>query len=59
MADTGNNGAEGESNKGISPELVRKVADRVYEMLRLEMKLDYERQRMFRRDVTNRQRRGR
>lgn len=35
------------------------VADRVYEMLRLEMKLDNERQRLSRRHLTNRQKRGR
>ena len=60
MAETSDNqratGAEGQP---LSPELVRKIADRVYEMFRLEMKIDYERQRMSRRDLTNRQRRGR
>ncbi|MBK9052414.1 MAG: hypothetical protein IPL78_16350 [Chloroflexi bacterium] len=56
---TGNQSEAGADGKAISPELVRKIADRVYEMLRLEMKIDNERQRMWRRDLTNRQRRGR
>ena len=52
-------GANGNNSQEITPEMVRKVADRVYEMLRLELKIDNERQRMARRDLTNRQRRGR
>lgn len=60
MAESTRNQSEtGAGDKAISPELVRKIADRVYEMLRLEMKIDYERQRISRRDLTNRQRRGR
>lgn len=60
MPATTESGGSGEAANGeISPELVRKVADRVYEMLRLELKLDNERQRFSRRDKTNRQRRGR
>lgn len=55
----GNSGSNENSNQEIPPELVRKIADRVYEMLRLELKIDNERQRMLRRDLTNRQRRGR
>lgn len=58
-ATTGQGGSENGANGEISPELVRKVADRVYEMLRLEMKLDNERQRLSRRHLTNRQKRGR
>ena len=58
-ATTGNGGSDEEAKGEISPELVRKVADRVYEMLRLEMKLDNERQRLSRRNLTNRQKRGR
>lgn len=55
----GNSGSNENGNQEIPPELVRKIADRVYEMLRLELKIDNERQRMLRRDLTNRQRRGR
>ncbi len=56
---TESSGANGNNSQEITPEMVRKVADRVYEMLRLELKIDNERQRMARRDLTNRQRRGR
>lgn len=56
---TGSSGSNENSNQEIPSELVRKIADRVYEMLRLELKIDNERQRMLRRDLTNRQRRGR
>lgn len=59
MAESAGSPANGGGGQEITPELVRKVADRVYEMLRLELKIDNERQRMLRRDVTNRQRRGR
>lgn len=56
---TGSGGANGNNNQEIPSELVQRVTDRVYEMLRLELKIDNERQRMLRRDLTNRQRRGR
>lgn len=55
----GSSGAGGNGGQEITPELVRKVTDRVYEMLRLELKIDHERQRMLRRDLANRQKRGR
>ncbi|MCL4870159.1 MAG: hypothetical protein KJ063_14430 [Anaerolineae bacterium] len=55
---TSSNGSEGEAQT-ITPELVRKIADRVYAMLQLEMKIDFERQRISSRNMTNRQRRGR
>lgn len=58
MAEGTGSPANGSGGQEITPELVRKVADRVYEMLRLELKIDNERQRMLRRDLTNRQRRG-
>jgi hypothetical protein len=60
MAETTGSGDTSEGDaQAITPELVRKVADRVYAMIQLEMKINYERQRRSPRSRLNRQSRGR